>query len=237
MEGRALAIVEADRRAAGPGGMDSHRCRTAGWGEKSLDFATAFPSPIHVCSLPVLTSRPCRPLSAQHSASNRPRQEGTTTMRLRGLTSALLLGFATAGVGSCSAIFPSLSVEHLHVQDVELKFRERESCGQIAVTSTAEPDWLRAQRKPPQAPPSEIAADPSRAKIWYENHPGESYEGYPMYLAQGCGHTDLYVCNIRYMCGEDICNHCVYMQPTEPAKASSGSATPTAPPGSNGAGG
>jgi hypothetical protein len=103
-------------------------------------------------------------------------------------------------------MFPSL--EHLHVQDVQLKFTERESCGQVTVTSTLEPDWLKAQRKPPPAPPPEIAADPSRAKIWYENHPGESYEGYPMYLAQGCGHTDLYVCNIRYMCGEDICNHC-----------------------------
>jgi hypothetical protein len=136
------------------------------------------------------------------------------------------LALAAAAFGGCSTMFPT--VEKLHVQDVRLKFRDRESCGedQIQITSTPEPDWLKAQRTPPPAPPPEVAADPSRAKVWYDNHPGESYEGYPMYLASGCGHTDLFVCDIRYMCGDVICNHCVYMSPTEPAPASSGGAAP-----------
>ncbi len=42
----------------------------------------------------------------------------------------------------------------------------------------------------------EVAADPARAAIYYREHPpAVHHDGPRVFIAQGCGHTDMYDCD------------------------------------------
>ncbi len=86
--------------------------------------------------------------------------------------------------------------------EVERKFVASESCPsyRVTVVRTVRPDWLKADPPPPPPPPPppEVAADPERAAVYYREHPVlpavDLYATRRYFLAQGCGHSDLYVC-------------------------------------------
>jgi hypothetical protein len=117
-------------------------------------------------------------------------------------------------------------------ETVKAGFTEKESCGEVTVAATSAPDWLRDRRPPP--PPTEIAADPTRSAIYYKNHIVKTYSGLPMYLAEGCGHSDLWVCGASGPCPDGTlgCSgstYCVWVRPPMDVKESA-AATPSAPP-------
>ena len=88
--------------------------------------------------------------------------------------------------------------------EVKAAFVAKETCPaeQVGIVAAARPDWLKDKAPPP--PPPEIAADPARAALYSRQHPsgGDSYAGRRVFLAQGCGHSDLYMCDAPMTCAD-----------------------------------
>src|SRR5271170_6088131 len=95
-----------------------------------------------------------------------------------------------------------IAVSGCAARTVERKFVASESCpsDRVTVVRTARPAWLPADPPPPPPPPPppEVAADPERAAVYYREHPVlpamDVYASRRFFLAQGCGHKNLYMC-------------------------------------------
>ena len=133
-----------------------------------------------------------------------------TTMTRADILACLCVASVGLVVGGCEKL------PRKQAQTVRAGFAQNESCGDVSVTATPPPGWLKDRRPPP--PPPEVAADPTRLAIYYKNHTVETYPGLPMYLAQGCGHSDLWVCGASGPCPDGTlgCSgstYCVWVRP------------------------
>ncbi len=95
--------------------------------------------------------------------------------------------FATCGLGAvgCSA-----------AQSVQSDFSTEQTCPKDRVTSQriAEPPW--AEPDPPPPPSPEIAADPARLRLYLKENPPQSYRNRRFFLASGCAHQEVYMCDV-----------------------------------------
>jgi hypothetical protein len=114
---------------------------------------------------------------------------------LRVLPFALPCLASTGCLATISRIFTGEST-------VRSAFVQSETCpsDRVTVEQVQPPSWLKPPEVPP--PPPEVAADPDRSALYYRQHPQENWDGRRIFLAQGCGHQDFYMCDV-YVTNDD----------------------------------
>jgi len=80
-------------------------------------------------------------------------------------------------------------------REVTSTFVASASCPADRVTVT-QLDTRPETGTPGPEPPPEIAADPERAAIYRQTHPGKWVDAHRTFAAEGCGQREVYVCDV-----------------------------------------
>ncbi len=95
---------------------------------------------------------------------------------------------------------------------------ESNARSEFARQNSCPDDRVTVGHAPPRQPPADVAADPGRLAMWNDN---EAKRAEHYYVASGCGHESLYLCEHRPNPEEAGLPNCLLQQSGVTVQASS----------------